>query len=244
MNPLLTKLATLVKTATSDDEGDQFDEKVPVQEDENTDKGEKPVKNAQPGQQPPQEAPVEPVVEEPMPQEGPEAFGARAAQAFIGPEVFQAAAQGDQAAIDIVARTAGQIAASTAQAAATAMSTPAPGGEVVEGAEGAEGAPAAPVAAPGAAPEAAAAPVVATPEEEVANQIVAEPAQATPSPQAPVDATPPDQAQNGQPQQQGAAPAPDAGADIQPAGTGPNGEPLYDEAAIEKIIALVKAGKL
>jgi len=244
MSPLLLKLASLVKTA--DDKGDQFNEQIPSQEEE-TENGEKPVINKQEGQQPEGEAQVEPegeVVEEPMPEETPEDYGARAAQAFLGPDVFNAAMQGDQMAIDLIARTAGQIAATVSQNAANEMANGANGeaAPVTEGEVDEYGNPINGEAQP--VGEELAAPAVATPEEEIANQIVAEPVPTGAPPNGPVNATPasagkvPGETQQ-QPQQQ-----PIAEESIQPTATGPNGEPLYDEATIDKIIALVKAGKL
>jgi hypothetical protein len=47
---------------------------------------------------------------------GPEEMGARAAQAFIGPEVMQMAMEGDPAATELISRTAGQIAGGIATA--------------------------------------------------------------------------------------------------------------------------------
>ena len=131
--------------------------------------------NGQKQQQPPPEAAQEAApqdesaavpMEEPAPAEGPEAIGARAAQNFIGAEVMSAAMQGDPNAADIIARTAGQVAAATTESAMKAVpaagETPTAGvpalgaeegGAVVQGAE----------AVPAAA---------ASPEEDLANEIV------------------------------------------------------------------------
>ena len=129
-----------------------FDETVPAMNTEQLEAD----KAALPSQSPKENVPPEPAavpeeapVAAPAP-EGPEAIGARAAQSFIGPEIMQAAASGDVAAADLVARTAGQVAGAVAE---SAIKATAPVEET-----GAAGIPADPSAAPMAPP------AIATPE--------------------------------------------------------------------------------
>jgi hypothetical protein len=248
MNPMLTKLATLIKLA--EDEGGDFDETIPA-DGEGEDKGEKPVEDKQGGQPPqpgqPQEQVEDPGMPPPMPEETPEDYGARAAKAFLGQEIFMAAAQGDQAAVDIISRTAGHIAASVTDAASKAMY--ADGGQMSDPGMGEQGMPGDQMG--GMPVEQTMQPQgPSTPEEEVADQIVASPAgngamQGTPAPQAPADAAP-QGGFGGQGGQQGGGQPPmqQGGGDIQPSGTGPNGEPLYDEATVQRIIEMVRRGEM
>jgi len=116
----------------------------------------------------PQEGEMPP---EAAPQDTPEAAGARAAQAFLGP-IMEGAMSGDPNAQEIVAKAAGSVAGAVAAQYSKSMAgSPAIAGE--GGAMGAGGAPIAP-------------PVITTPEEDLANQIVGE--------QAPVPAPVPGQA--------------------------------------------------
>ncbi len=54
-------------------------------------------------------------------EETPEQMGARAAQAFLGPEIWNAALQGDPNAQNIISRTAGQVASSVTEMSANMM---------------------------------------------------------------------------------------------------------------------------
>lgn len=71
------------------------------------------------GEVPPQEMPPEGMDEG---YETPEEMGARAARAFLGPNVFAAAAQGDPTALNLLAQTAAQIAAQTTEQAGQQLS--------------------------------------------------------------------------------------------------------------------------
>ena len=93
-------------------------------------------------------------------QETPEAVGARAAQAFLGP-IMEGAMQGDPNAQDIVAKAAGNVAGAVAAQYSKSMA----GSPAVAGEAG---------AMPGAEPMAP--PAITTPEEDLANQIVQAPA--------------------------------------------------------------------
>lgn len=145
MNSLLQKIASklpdrtsmtlLQKLATEVNDPSNFDETVPPVEaaregekDPNSpaipqDQVNKPgFENAETGEQ------YEAIPDESMQEDAgvaPEEAGARAAQAFLGPEVMQMALGGDPAAADLVARTAGQIAAQTTMAAANFQMQPA-----------------------------------------------------------------------------------------------------------------------
>jgi len=90
----------------------------------------------------------------------PEAVGARAAQAFLGP-VMEAAISGDPGAQDLVARAAGSVAGSVAESYSRSM----------QAGQGAAGVPAMPA--------------VPTPEEDLATEIAGQPQQAAPPPQQP-----------------------------------------------------------
>lgn len=131
-----------------------------------------PPNSSPPGQQPPTSEPPpgeegyaavpeeQPVEEAGL--ETPEAVGARAAQAFLGP-IMEAAMSGDPSAQDIVARSAGNVAGSVSEAYLRSM----------HGGAGMQAAGMPPEGAP---------PAIATPEEEIANQIVGD---QQPPPQAP-----------------------------------------------------------
>lgn len=107
--------------------------------------------------------------------EGPEAMGARAAQSFLGPDIMNAAMSGDTAAMDLIARTAGQVAGAVTE---FAMRAPAGngtmgGGEMgmdpnQMGAEGEQGG----MMAPGGQMGGAAPAPITTPEQDLANEIV------------------------------------------------------------------------
>ena len=116
--------------------------------------------------------------EEAAPPEGdtPEAVGARAAQAFLGP-IMDGAMQGDPNAQNIVAQAAGSVAGSVADSYAKSQ---------MAGGAGGAGMP--PEMAP---------PAVTTPEEDMANQIVQEPAPA-PVPPENGEAQPPAGGVNGE----------------------------------------------
>lgn len=160
-------LFTLAKLAAKDnDKSTEFDETVPAAEKTGPDED----KQNQQGPVPPKEAvPVGPIAQ-PI-QEGPTGDpaveGARAAQAFLQP-AFDAAASGDPAAQKTVAMAAGEVARGVAEASATT------GAEMP--------------------PEAAAVPPV-SPEQAVADQIVAQPQAAPAAPPAAVPAgqIPPEQ---------------------------------------------------
>lgn len=108
----------------------------------------------QEGEMPPEEAPAE---------DTPEAVGARAAQAFLGP-IMDGAMQGDPNAQSIVAQAAGSVAGSVADSYAKSQSAGAAGGM-----PGQEMAP----------------PAMTSPEEDMANQIVQQPAAPVPGQQPP-----------------------------------------------------------
>ena len=122
------KVRQMLKKTAQDDT--MFDENVPV------------VENAQgaqmggqkPGLKMPQQAPFYMPQQEQYaaePQDGyapeadygesPEQIGARAAQAFLGPDIWNAALQGDQNAQNIIGRTAGNVASSVAEMSANMM---------------------------------------------------------------------------------------------------------------------------
>lgn len=192
-----------------------------------------------PAQVPVQEhVPEEEYVE--APPEGPEAIGARAAQSFLGPEIMQAATAGDPAAADLVARTAGQVAGAVTEAVARSGGGAAPMEGEVPNEEGL-------------APEMA--PAIATPEEDLANEIVpaTQPA-AMPAPgqvpqgQVPQGQVPPENAEGEKDQRtidQGknvqTTVAPDQSAAAVPAGG--EGEKV-DMADVKKLIELARAGKI
>ena len=124
------------------------------------------------GDKPPEEdeyaaVPQEEEVQAAPEQDTPEAVGARAAQAFLGP-IMEGAMSGDVNAQEIVAKAAGSVAGAVAAQYSKSMAgSPAVAGEA------------------GAMP-----PAIATPEEDLANQIVSE--------QAPVPAAAPGQSAPGQ----------------------------------------------
>lgn len=122
---------------------------------------------------PQEEAPVE----EAPTQDTPEAVGARAAQAFLGP-IMDQALTGDPASQDIVAKAAGSVAGSVAAEYSKSMgNSPAIAGEAQQGAPMAQQPPPPPA--------------VTTPEEDMANQIAGE--QSAPPP----PGAPPPQQQQG-----------------------------------------------
>jgi hypothetical protein len=108
--------------------------------------------------------------------EGPEAMGARAAQSFLGPDIMSAAMSGDTAAMDLIARTAGQVAGAVTE---FAMRGPAGNGGAGNGGEmgmdpsqvGAEGEQGGMMAPGGQMGGAAPAPIT-TPEQDLASEIV------------------------------------------------------------------------
>ena len=124
-------LMQMTKTAKDKDSETSFNETVPAasqpdKQDPNNEqkagKVEQPVDNSQvEAQAQPQEMQAE---EMPQQDDSPVAVGVRAAQSFIGPEVFQAALAGDTNAMDLLSRVAGQIASSTATAATQAAAGP------------------------------------------------------------------------------------------------------------------------
>lgn len=223
----------------ADNESTEFNENPPVNEkNEEEEKGKPPAK--------PPVKPEEPAavpIPEPAPVgQTPEEVGARAAQNFIGPEVMQAAVQGEPAAQDIIARTAGQVAGAVAEA--VARTTPQGGGPEVppEGLppESAGAVPAEATAVPAGAP--AVAPI--SPEEAIAASVVPEGGQAPVPAQVPTQA--PAQAGPGKaPQTQVApvaspAPAPAQGIPPKP---GAKGAPV-DAETVAKLIELARAGKI
>lgn len=155
----------LIKIAIN---GANFNENVPATggaPDESGGSG-YPSNNAPAGQVPPPTPPEEeegyaavPAEEAPVeepPADTPEAVGARAAQTFLGP-IMDGAMQGDPSAQDIVAKAAGSVAGAVAEAYSKSMAgSPAVAGEVG-------------AAAPELTP-----PVMTSPEEDMANQIVGE----------------------------------------------------------------------
>jgi len=238
----------LLKVAQN--ESTEFNEAPPVNDDEEEKNGEKP-KKKEAGPPESAQAPAEAAAQPPAPAEAapmdtPEAIGARAAQSFIGPEIIQAAVSGDPVAADIIARTAGAIAASVTEKASISMNGGASAEEISpEGIPGeapisAEGAPSGIVAVPAGpegAPPAAAPPGPSTPEGVVADQIIPE-QNATP-PQPPAEGLPPEggsKAVNTK-----VAPQP-AGQPVPANGAGEN--QMYDAQTVAKMIQLAKAGKI
>jgi len=117
-NASMEKRAFLSKLADDVNNPSSFDETVPpIEQSQQSEGGEEGLQESQPGAQ---GAPGEDYAA--VPDENyagdqnvdlggtPEEVGARAAQAFIGPEVMQMAMQGDPAATELISRTAGQIA--------------------------------------------------------------------------------------------------------------------------------------
>ena len=148
---ILSKLA-----AGNSEKPTQFNESVPSAEKE--DKEGKPEGEGQGEQQAPKEAvPVGPIAQ-PVPTEGasgdPAVDGARAAQAFMQP-AFEAASTGDETAQRTIAMAAGEVARGVAEATGKNPAAEMP-------------------------PEVAMAPAPISPEEQAANQIVAQPQQAPP----------------------------------------------------------------
>ena len=213
------------------DDNSEFNEKPPINEEEDVN-GEKKSKD---------EAPVSPVEEvpaQPQAQAGntPEEVGARAAQAFLGPETMMAAANGDPAATEIVSRTAGHVAGAVAEAALkmAPMSAEAPVPPVMSPAQGA------PV-------EAAAVPAVqpTSPEEAVANSLVPQPVEPVAGPidagKAPNTAVVPPE-QSAPVPAQGFPPKKDESGKPAPKPAPQNGQ--YDAETVGKLIELAKAGKI
>ena len=165
----------LAKVA-SGDSSSEFNESVPAMNTEQLEADKASLPSQTPGKpnQPPVAEPAVPPMEQapveaaPAP-EGPEAIGARAAQSFIGPEIMQAAVSGDPAAQDLISRTAGQVAGAvtemlTRAGASQGNMAPAEGPVPAEGGIPAEG---------GGTPMAGGmAPAIATPEEDLANEII------------------------------------------------------------------------
>ena len=113
-------LLTLAKQAG---DNSNFDEKLPDQEQQ--DQEQQAPQQGVPGRDDVVASPIpqeEQGSQEQVQQESPEAIGARAAQEFIGPEIANAAMQGDSNAQDIISRTAGQVAGAVAESAAKIMS--------------------------------------------------------------------------------------------------------------------------
>jgi len=236
----------LLKVAQN--ESTEFNEAPPINEEEEDgeDNGDKPPKkkedqksdaNQAPGEKVPPQAPQM----APATAGTPEEAGARAAQMFIGPDIMAAAASGNPGAAEIVARTAGAIAAAVTEKASMAMgggeTAMAEGDVPVEGEIPGAGAPAGVAAVPAAPGDA---PVPTTPEGSVADSII--PPQNTPA------------AKPAQPTAEGAPPAGDSKAvntnvSPEPAGqpvpTGtPAGNETYDAQTVAKMIQLAKAGKI
>jgi len=114
----------LMKLADNVNDPSKFDESVPpVEQNQQSEQDEDSPAQQQPGQQETEEDQYAAMPDENYGAQGemdmggsPEEVGARAAQAFIGPEVMQMAIQGDPAATELISRTAGQIAGGIATA--------------------------------------------------------------------------------------------------------------------------------
>jgi len=108
-------------------------------------------------------------MQEEMPQDSPEAAGARAAQAFMGP-IFDAAMAGDPAAMELIAKAAGNVAGSVSksynESAQMGGQMMGDGGQMMD--DGSQQAP-----------------TITSPEEDLANDIVGEVKQPPPESQAP-----------------------------------------------------------
>jgi len=115
-------LSGITKTGATDD-NTEFSEKPPVNEEEEDIQSTKPTESKPKKQEKPPEELEEQIPQETEPQvsEDPGEIGARAAQAFIGPEIMEAALSGDPNAQEIIARTAGHVAGSVAEAALKTM---------------------------------------------------------------------------------------------------------------------------
>jgi len=233
-------LLTLAKIAA--DDNSEFDETVPGAEENDDKNNEKDKEGKKPQENPPPVPPVEaaPVAPAVAPVEGgsPEEAGARAAQAFIGPEIMGAAISGDPGAQEVVSRTAGQIAGAVAESAARSIATGAAGapttavpaveGPPVEGAaSGVEAVPAVPEA-----------PVV-SPEQQVADQVI--PNEVAQPAAVPTDVVP---AAPGAPA--AAAPAAAAPAAAAPAAAAPAAAPaqkLYTAEEVAKLLQQLGTAK-
>jgi len=227
----------LAKVAAGESE---FDETPPAMNTEQleSDKAATPSEGPQKPVQEPAAVPTEeaPVESEPVP-EGPEAIGARAAQNFIGPEIMQAAVSGDPMAQDLVARTAGQVAGAVAEAASRSSANMPPAG----GEGSVESAP----MAPAGAEQTPMAPAIATPEEDLANEII--------PPQNAQPATPPQPGmEQGQPVAQGGeqgtidqGKGPNTVVNPEP-GAAPESKDdgKVDAKDVKRLIELAKAGKI
>jgi hypothetical protein len=162
-----------------------------------------------------------------------------AAHSFLGPEVLQAALQGDPNAADLVARTAAHFGSTFMNMANSAQAAVAPGAENME--QGAVSGQQAPMG-------------ITTPEEDLAAELVPNvptPQQATPGAQG---ATMPQDQQASQVSGQQSSMEASSGKDVaqeqsQPPvneqGIDQNGNPqMVDIATVAKLINLVKAGKI
>ena len=252
-------LMHMAKIAADKDTETQFNETVPAasQPDKNDPnneqqggKVEQPMDQSQVMQDGQQATPEE--LQMAQEDNSPEAAGVRAAQSFIGPEVFQAAMAGDTNAMDLLSRVAGQIASSTSMAASQAASQPQMSPDMQ---------------AAGLSPEEAQAfqeqgmdggqgqlAQTMTPEEQVANLIVAPQEQPVASPIQSAGAKPAGGGSDG--------PTPPGG-EPKPATTNEGEKPTFppskkgeekkpddgeddsvDSATVAKIVKLVKSGKL
>jgi len=175
-------------------------------------------------------------------QEGPEAAGARAAQAFIGPEVFQAALQGDGNAMQLISMVAGQVSAAATSAAAAPQAAPQAGMDPTSAEAGVNPEEYAAMQQTGMMQPAP------TPEEQVANMIVAPQQQPAAQPVAPpaqqkqVTVSPGSQEQPKQPGEEKKE-NPFAGKKEEGGAEKEKVEGVDDET-LSKIVKLVKAGKL
>ena len=236
----------LLKVA--ENESTEFNEAPPVADDTEEKDGGKPKKKEASTEGnppfPPEGAPQGAVPPPVAPGGTPEELGARAAQAFIGADVMAAAASGDPGAADVIARTAGAIAAAVTEKASMARGGAVPPEAIPpEGIppEGTvEGAPAGIAAVPAVPPPGAAVTPAQTPEGMVADDII--PPQNAPAPtpaQPPAAGMPP----------AGGSKAPATGVVPEPAGqpvpaAGPGGNSTYDAETVAKMIELAKAGKI
>jgi len=171
--PLREALLSLIKTSANNDNAStggktEFDETVPSAEQNSMYGDQAPEQNQSKSAAEAQLLPPDQAAQLNQPQAMPEEIGARAAQAFIGPDVLNAAMQGDQHAMQLVAMATGNVASATADAFAKSQMQAVPQGQV-------------PAPQPDAAQETpqGARMVGSTPEEQIANMIV--PASNTPT---------------------------------------------------------------
>lgn len=215
------------------EEKSEFNESVPAADEQTKTDEKKEEVEKKPVEQPPQEQMAQEQAAV-APAEGPGEIGARAARAFIGPEVFQSALSGDIGAQDLIARMAGQVAGSVADTASKVLSQQqAPAQEAVV--------PAVDQQQVAAMPQGG---VQETPEDQIANEIVP-PVQDTAKPE---QGQPVQEAQPGeQPaQEKGNMPegkqqvvSPDPGAVTQAS----EGEKI-DINDVKRLLELAKSGKI